>query len=92
MLLHQMVAPRVEEHWETPRVSEGYQMTLSWKEFGIQNAEHGNLAPSHFVLVDAVAEFWVQEGGPNEEGTPVLPFLEIRHDSIDDVRVWSEEI
>lgn len=43
MLLHKVVACRVKEHGEAPRIPECDEMRFSGEEFGIEHFEQRNL-------------------------------------------------
>ena len=60
MLFYQIVASRVIQGEETPRISECDQVGLSWEELDIQNFEQGDLLARNRCFVYAVSQRGLQ--------------------------------
>jgi hypothetical protein len=56
VVLHKMTAVRSIKDWETPRISEGYEMRFSREEINIEYAESRYLLSSRLGFLNSLVE------------------------------------
>lgn len=60
MFSNEVVACRMEQNWEAPRISKGDQMRFAWKEINIEDSELSDLFPGHSRFIQAYTQLRVE--------------------------------
>lgn len=92
MLGNERVAPRVEKHGKAPRVAKRYEMCLSWIKVHEKRPRARAQLPHPRELIDPSSQRRVQQVCPDEEASPVAPYLKVGKQTFDNVRFGAEEV